>query len=161
MLGLEITMIPNQAILQADFADLGFGIRSLREPLKQAVREVVIPSIEDNFIAEGRPAWEPLSESRSRQKQQQGYPDQILVATGLLERIATQMSIWSFDGGYGSGEAQASVDNLGSADYGFYHQDGTFKMPPRPFLVFQDEDEDEVVQVFEDYIEMRATRAGF
>lgn len=161
MLPMTITMIPDSAVIQAEFADLGMGIRSLIEPLREAVKTVVIPSIGENFDSEGRPAWAPLSESRELQKAAQGYPYDILRATGQLERIATQLNIWNFDGGYGTGEAEASVDNLGNAEYGFFHQEGTYKMPERAFLLIQDEDLDEIVEVFEDYIAMRAARAGF
>lgn len=161
MLGMTITMIPNQAAIQASFFDLGMGIRSLREPLHEAVKTVVIPSIRENFDTGGRPAWEPLSESREMQKAAEGLPADILVASGKLNRTATQLNIWDFDGGYGSGEATASVDNLGNVDYGFFHQEGTQRMPERPFLLVQPEDEDGIVEVFERYIEKRALRAGF
>jgi phage gpG-like protein len=161
MFTMGVTMIPSSAVLMAQFEDFGVGIRSLIEPLKESVRNVVIPSIRENFDAEGRPSWEPLSESREAQKAVQGLPPDILTASGALRRIATQLNIWEFDGGYGSGEAVASITGFGDADYGELHMSGTERMPAREFAVLQEEDEDGILEVFDNYIAMRQARAGF
>lgn len=153
-------MVPNAAVMFAAFADVGAGIKSLRQPLKEAIQTVIAPSIRESFDT-GGPGWEPLSESRLAQKAAQGLPEDTLIASGTLRRVAGQLNIWSINGGYGSGEAVAFVSSLPGAEYGVFHDEGTYRMPQREFLYIKPEDEPKVEQVFEDYIRMRFQRAGF
>ena len=160
MFNMQITMFPTAPMMMAAFENVGAGIRSLREPLKESIQTIVAPSIRDNFDS-GGPGWAPLSESRAAQKAAQGLPEATLIASGNLRRVAGQLNIWSINGGYGGGNAEAFVSDLPGAEYGLFHDSGTYRMPQRAFLYIKPEDEGKIVQVFEDYVRMRFARAGF
>lgn len=158
---ISISISPSVASIDADFKELSAGIRSFREPLKRAIQGVVSPSFVRNFEVGGRPTWAPLSERRIAEKQALGYPLDTLIATGKLKQVAGQLNIWTIEGGYLTGEAQAYVAGLPGAEYGKYHTTGTRKMPARPFLLVQQDDADEIEITFMNYIAERLAKANF
>lgn len=130
-----------------------YGIRSFREPLTKSVREVVIPSIRNNFAAEGRPGWAPLAPSTVLSRQ--GASGPILNRTGRLLKVATQFNIWTYT------KDSAQITGIDSrVKYGKYHQGGTRKMPARPFIVLQDEDEEQIERIFAEWVDDRMRRVG-
>lgn len=134
-----------------DFAQ--HGIRSFREPLVKSIREVVIPSIRANFAAEGRPAWRPLAPATVIDRK--GASGPILDRTGKLLKVATQFNIWTYT------RESATITGIDSrVKYGKYHQGGTRKMPARPFIVLQDEDEEEIERIFYHWLDDRMRRVG-
>lgn len=134
-----------------DFAT--YGIRSFREPLTKSVREVVIPSIRKNFAAEGRPLWAPLAPATVIDRK--GASGPILDRTGRLLKVATQFNIWSYT------RDSATITGIDSrVKYGKYHQGGTRKMPARPFVVLQDEDEEQIERIFYVWLDARMRRVG-
>jgi phage gpG-like protein len=113
---------PSIGILARDVDKLSLDIRSFKEPLTRAVREVVVPSIKQNFAAEGRPdGWEPLTPETLERKQSAGFGGKpILERTGALRRAATSMGIWTIT------TTSATVKDLPSnVFYGAVHQGGT------------------------------------
>lgn len=107
---------PTIGLVAKDIEILGLNLRSFKEPLERSVREVMIPSITRNFDEEGRPAWEPLSESTVNIR---GTSGPILNRTGALKEAATSFSIWSI------GETSATIRGLPSnVWYGAIHQQG-------------------------------------
>lgn len=127
------------------------GIKSFREPLTKSVREVVIPSIRKNFASEGRPHWRPLAPATVLSR---GASGPILDRTGRLRKVATQFNIWSYS------RDQATITGLDSrVEYAKYHQGGTQKMPQRPFVLFQDEDEQAIEEIFYTWLDMRMRRS--
>lgn len=160
MYSMTFTLIPTAPVMMAKFDLAAAGIKSLREPLKNSIQQVIAPSIRERFDV-GGPGWEPLSESRLMQKEAQGLPEDTLIAHGTLRRVAGQLSIWKIEGGYGSGEAQAYVTGLPGAEYGVIHDAGGERMPQREFLYVAPEDEDKIEEVFDKFIAERLNRAGF
>lgn len=151
-------------ILAGDLQDFAqYGIRSFREPLEMSVRQVVIPSIRKNFAAEGRPAWRPLAlatvvdraKLQSLGKIKTGASGPILDRTGKLKKVATQLNIWSYT------RESATITGIDSrVKYATYHQTGTRKMPARPFILLQDEDEERIEQIFYHWLDGRMRKVG-
>lgn len=54
---VQMFFTPSMGIMARRVDKLGLDIRSFREPLKRAIRNVVIPSIAENFAVGGRPSW--------------------------------------------------------------------------------------------------------
>jgi phage gpG-like protein len=157
---------------------LGMDIRSFREPLTRAIKQVMIPSFHANFDAEGRPPWEPLRQSTIEKR---GSAHPILNRSGKLRRRITQLSRWDIK------TETAAIKSLPSdVFYGYYHQSGIegetiseltdirsasgvgFEMreaqfggvAQRRFVMFQDDDQDEILRVFGDWLDERALLAG-
>lgn len=99
--GLTAAMVPTLqfspsiGIAAGRIDKLGMDIRSFREPLTRAVREVIVPSIRENFDAGGRPAWEPLADATLALRQSRGISgSKPLTVSGALRRGASQINIW-------------------------------------------------------------------
>lgn len=117
IVSVKFDIRPSVGIVAKDIDRLGLDIRSWREPLTQAIKTVIIPSIRKNFDVGGRPPWEPLSAGTIKNRGYEAWP--ILKVTGTLKRRATQLNIWSI------GQTSATVRTLPSdAFYGVYHQAG-------------------------------------
>lgn len=95
----------------------------------EKIRELMYESVRRNFFEGGRPAWMPRKKS---------YPWPILrkSAGGMFDSIQRE-----------SAKAYAEVWVPDSIRYARYHQDGTSKMVARPFMMFQDEDYDEILKI--------------
>lgn len=119
------------------------SIRSLRVPLTKSVKEVIIPSIRQNFNAEGRPSWAELKPATIKKRK---YAHPILNDKGILRRRALQFNIWTID------KDSAQITGLDSrVDYAGYHQSGTSKMPQRAFVMYQPEDIQKINDIFYDF----------
>lgn len=155
MYNFDVTILPPPTMIAADYAEVGLQIKSFREPLKRSIQQVMAPSFAKNFDAGGRPAWEPLADSTLADKAALGYPDDILIRTGKLKRVAQQLNIWNIT------TEEAYVDNLPNAEYGFFHEGGTRFMPQRIFMDVTEQDEDAIAEVFENWIGERFASRGF
>jgi phage gpG-like protein len=131
---------------------MGLDIRSMREPLKRSIQQVIAPSFGQNFVSMGRPeGWQQLSDATLMNKTRYNYPDDILVRTGLLRKTIQQLNIWTIS------RTEATIQGLpDKIAYGVYHQTGTTNMPARPFAVLQDEDIDKIQEIFADWMLERA-----
>lgn len=107
---------PSVGILARKVDKLGLDIRSFKEPLKRAVKQVMIPSIRTNFAVGGRPGWEPLAESTILRRKGSSKP---LVRSGKLSKTMQQLNIWDIDK-----EKAIILDLPGSIWYGKVHQAG-------------------------------------
>jgi phage gpG-like protein len=106
---------PSIGIVAKRIDRLGLDIRSFRVPLTRAVKQVMIPSIQENFSSGGRPPWPALAEETVARKKS----DQILIATGALRRVMGQINIWSI------GPTTATIRDLPpTVKYGLVHQAG-------------------------------------
>lgn len=111
-----VTFGPTMGIAAGRIAKLGLDIRSFRVPLTRAIKNVMVPSIKRNFDVGGRPAWEPLAEDTVLIR---GDSGPILVRSGTLARVASQMNIWDIT------TTSAVVRDIpGDAWYGKVHQGG-------------------------------------
>jgi phage gpG-like protein len=188
----SITFSPTLGITARRVDKLGLDIRSFREPLTRSIREVVGPSIRENFDKGGRPnQWDPLAadtpEIQSRIHNIGPHP--ILVRTGLMKRVMSQINIWTItgesailksvpssiwyatvqQGGYGgNGAKKASAksskerlrENIARARRG--ESTGVRRIAPipaRPFVLLQSGDLDAINQVFEKWLGERVDRA--
>ena len=179
----RITFSPTIGISTRRIDKLGADIRSFREPLKEAIQKVIIPSIRLNFDSGGRPAWVPLSAATLEIRKRFGIGgSKILVRTGALRRTLGTFQIWSVD------TNQAILENLpASVSYGVIHQAGygtrstrqrmgtagrstkkgliqVFKsgsdndgpyIPARPFVLLQPKDVTAIEAVFAEWLQKR------
>lgn len=147
---------PSPAIIAASIDKLGMDIRSFREPLKRAIKEVMIPSFRKNFTQGGRPSWQPLSDVTVELR---GSATPILIRSGRLMRTMEQESIWTVT------EEHAVIENLPQQVwYGMLHQSGNRRKsvtPARPFALIQPEDEEKILEVFDNWFAERAARVGW
>ena len=197
---------PSLGIVAKDIDRLAMDIRSMREPLRRSVRDVMVPSIRRNFDQGGRPAWEPLAPATIARRNYSAWP--ILERSGKLRRGVTTISVWTIT------QTAATIKDLPERIwYGKVHQAGsegsgggggkwftayqkkasellgfgatkkeindlaykifdkrqqrhgpapvsTAEIPARPFAVFQEEDLDDIQEVFADWLEERARRVG-
>jgi phage gpG-like protein len=192
---------PTLGILARDVDKLGIDIRSFREPLTRAVKEVMIPSIKKNFDSQGRPGWEPLAEDTLLLRDRIGKTGPILNRSGLLKRNMSYQTMWSI-----TQEFAIIKDLPQRVWYGKVHQEGRNSMrtrmksevqkaakqgiklspdkaaqivqaridqellsgqgskhsstniPARPFVMFQDEDYDDIEEVFGKWLQERIDR---
>ncbi len=119
------------------------GQDDYKEPLEESVDQVLAPSISLNFDVEGRPSWEPLAPSTVAAK----GSNAILIASG-------EMATWAEDpGSWDISSTEAAL--VGGPDYAVYHQEGTSKMPARPFAVVQPDDMDDIENIFWDWLDRK------
>jgi phage gpG-like protein len=186
--GVDFEFQPSIGLIAARIDKLALDIRSFREPLTRAVKEVMIPSFRRNFEEEGRPGWAELAPYTVSRR---GTNHPILDRTGTLKRVATQLNFWDISrngavisrmpakawygtihqagiGGF-SKNLQAAEKNLGAGTRGrevvkeaFDIMDesggdkrGTAAIPARPFVMFQEEDEYNIAEVFFDWLNNR------
>lgn len=139
-------------VLAADLDQLGFNIRSFKEPLTKSVRQVIIPSIRENFESGGRPPWQELDVSTIAKRIREGYgiwPP--LTKTGALKKKATAAGIWTID-------RSSAIMQDPKIKYAKYHQAGTTRMPQRAFAMIQDEDEEATERIFALWLDERIRR---
>jgi phage gpG-like protein len=174
---------PSVGISARKLDKLGIDIRSFREPLKRSIREVMVPSIRQNFDSGGRPAWVPLHDFTVKKKKGDARP---LIRTGSLRRVATQMNIWTIDtekamvtdlpqsvwygkvhqAGYEGNAGGASTKQLVNTATGAIieiedeGEAGSGAIPARPFIVMQNEDVNNIDRVFTDWLGERIAAAG-
>ena len=112
-------------------------------PIMRDISVLLLESVQTNFKMEGRPKkWSPLSSSTKASKiKRRGSWQPILVDSGLLRK--------SNDTDYGSNYAKV----VNPTKYGIFHQLGTRKMPARPFMVLQDSDKANIIDLMRRYIE--------
>lgn len=107
---------PSLGIVAKQLDAFGEAIKDMREPLTKSVREVMGPSIQQNFVSGGRPTWEPLSPATLARRKDDGA---ILVRTGSLGNVASSPRIWSI------GSTSATIRDLPEKVwYGKVHQEG-------------------------------------
>lgn len=160
---IDYSFHPSLLILAGEMETFGLNVKSFREPLTRAVRQVMIPSIQDNFNAGGRPSWEPLSAATEQIKFALGADQGTLVRTGSLKRNMGYLSMWTID------TSQAAIQGLPERiAYGGIHQAGTnsgsgrgSNIPARPFVAIQDADEDKIEAVFDQWLSERQAAAGW
>lgn len=174
---------PTLGIAAARLNKFGMDIRSFHQPLERAVRQVVIPSIRANFDSEGRPPWEDLTETTIGRRQYLGYaPGPILNRSGQLERAAVALARWRITKNtavftnlpekvwYGVVHQAGAEGTAGRGGFSKFIEHGKSKdtkkfggqtpeIPPRPFVQLQPEEEDQIQEIFLEWLEERRDRA--
>ncbi len=179
---IEMHFEPSMGIMARKVDKLGLDIRSFKEPLKRSIRQVMIPSIAQNFTVGGRPPWYPLEDSTVNKK----GSEKPLVTTGKLARNMTYMSIWHIDREkafiadlpqriwYGKVHQAGARFNIPATGFKIVHVSylGTTlgrpdkgggnvgEIPARPFVTVQQQDIEEIERVFELWLNERIVKAG-
>jgi phage gpG-like protein len=92
----QLTFSPSIGIIARNIDKMGIDIRSFKEPLKRAVQQVIIPSIQQNFEEEGRPPWDPYSASTLDIRERLGDPvNKLLNKTGDLQNVMQRYNLWT------------------------------------------------------------------
>lgn len=190
-----LTFEPSIGISAGKLLAMSAGIESMKDPLTQAVKEVMTKSIAQNFATGGRPTWEPLSEATVSIR---GSSEPVLVRSGNLARVAITEDIWTITdkaaiirdlpddvwygkvhqagyegasmsalikkhGGDISAAMEAHTNSLLNALAGTEDLTGQSRtspsIPARPFLDFQDEDEDDIERIFENWLGVEFDKA--
>lgn len=143
-----------QAYIDArDIERLAASVRTFRVPLERSLNQVVIPAIQKNFDAEGRPKWAPLSAetllTRKTDKKTVGRQVKILDRTGFLKRVATQKNLWDVKDDQ---LLLRSVYFSQRVKYSSFHQTGTRNMPQRVFMSLAGDDVEKVEEVFDEWL---------
>jgi phage gpG-like protein len=180
--GIEMFFEPSMVISAGKVDKLGLLIRSFREPLKRAVKDVMIPSIHKNFTVSGRPKWSPLAADTVLMKTYSpglGYIHKPLIRTGLLQKTMLQQNIWHIDPEratiaqlpdkifYGaiqqagtSGGKTFSLKNVTTGRIELHTEGTDGQIPARPFVVVQEEDIVKIQEVFGVWLDERIAMAG-
>jgi phage gpG-like protein len=147
----------NANILRDSVFRMARQFGNMTEPLTKSVREVVTPSIIKNFASGGRPDWVPLSQSRIEQRLRSSNPSlRVLIDTEKLALAATSKFIWRIS------PTQADMDALDNiVPYAKFHQAGTKNMPQRQFALLQARDVDQIVDIFDKWIESMTNKRDF
>jgi phage gpG-like protein len=150
---IPIGSFRNQVMkLSNDAQNMAKEFGNMKEPLNDSIDKVIIPSIENNFRRGGRPSWERLADSTVERL---GSSSPILDETGVMRNVATSKRIWNVDN-------FSAIMNLSDPDYAKYHQTGTADMPQRVFAVLQNEDMNNIEEIFDAWVnEMVASRGGW
>lgn len=151
---LTIDIRPNLHAMALQFGEIS-TIKSFREPLEKSIRQVMSPSFVRNFEYSGRPVrWRELAPATQKKRGVTAMP---LVKSLTLVKVVNQRNIWQINGPKGT----AQVTNLARAPYGAVHQTGARYIPERPFLLFQNQDIDDIEEIFEDWYTRRLAAANF
>lgn len=140
------------------------GIRSYKEPLEKAWKDVVRPRIESNFRGEqdaNGDKFIQLAESTRKQRRNEGFSEAhpILRRTNKLFETALQKNIWTFN----TKQAHLNVDALTSrVPYAMYLQEGAEanNLPPRPYLSLNEADAERIEEIFGNYLMKREVVAA-
>jgi len=177
---LELHFEPSIGIITKRLDTLGKELKDFRTPLRRAIRQVVIPSIQTNFNVGGRPTWAALDEATVRRKKGNNRP---LVRSGALQRGMKDQGIWTVgrqtafladlpssiwygkvhQAGFGTSEETFSVLNTatGKSETHTMRDIGAGGVPARPFVMIQPEDEEEIERVFDEWLAEKIAQAGF
>lgn len=129
--------------LQAAIELLDRNIQDFKEPLAASLELVIIPSIRKNFEVGGRPKWAPLSYPYRVYRQ----PKPILMQTEKMFRATQSISNWRVT------RSEVIMTGVAGVPYAGLHQSGTRKMPARPYAMFQPDDVEQIVQIFEIWVD--------
>ncbi len=162
--GLSFSWIPLPVVMTLAFDSFGLSVRSYREPLNEAIRKVMIPAIDHKFDTEGAPEyWQPLQQETIDNRSYWDYDaGPILQRSRKLRKKVTQINLWTVT------SDQAFVSEI-PADvyYGGIMQEGTMdlegqggQIPPRPFLVLEEKDMNDIEEIFFNWVEKKALEKG-
>lgn len=149
------TYSPRMRAFQLD--NLSQKLSSYEVPFTRSVREVLAPSIKQNFNDGGRPAWADLKDSTVRRK---GHNRPLIRGGKGSKRLSWRASAfvrWSFKSNTVEYE-MPDVPYFRYQQIGFDHVGGTH-VPARPFAMIQPVDRDRVERIFNEWAEETINKA--
>lgn len=161
---LDLVILPSPLAMQFALDEIGDELRTFRTPLERSVREVLRPSIQQNFEEGGRPPWELLADSTIIAREYEGTGTDPLIRTGKLMTSATALSRWSYTqeeatfGPLPVSVAYGEVQHFGSNSSGF---GGSTVIPSRPWADVQESDLDNIEGVFFEWVREKVAVRGF
>lgn len=165
---IDIDFKPLPIIVAGQFGALSAKIKSLKAPLQEAVKTVVIPSIRKNFDVGGRPAWTELAEGTIQNRAREGYgPTPILQRSRKGRNAATAMARWVFTkeeaymgANFPPSAAYMPIHQIADTEDVFTGASGTAYLPGRPFAVIQTQDSTAIERVFAKWFTRKAAEVG-
>lgn len=177
---------PSVAIIARKYDTLGHNLKDFRTPLRRSINEVIIPSIQMNFHKHGRPRWARLEENTVANKGGNMVP---LQRSGRLMNTMKSSKLWTItrntayladlpqsiwygkvhQAGLGAHDVQDEYEygasSTGRASdtssvIGRFNEGEEGSIPPRPFVMIQPQDEDNIERVFEIWMEEQIIKAG-
>jgi phage gpG-like protein len=159
---------PSLGITAARINKLGADINDFKDILRKCIREVVIPSIQTNFTSGGRPPWPPRSQETIEFRAMMGEDigPSVMIRSGALMGAMNDIGLWTI-----TDDFAILTDIPDSVWYGKVHQAGfggktssagkheIAAIPARPFVMFQPEDEDRILELFEEWLGEKIQRA--
>ena len=141
---------PNQQAIERGLRRLEERVGNLT-PVLTDIGEMLINSFRARWNAgedsEGNP-WTPLKDSTLERKAKLGQPADVLVGYRQLQKL--NKAITSAGGlSIGTGEDYGAIHQLGG-EAG--PRDRRVTIPARPFLGLSSEDEDQILEIIEEYI---------
>lgn len=139
---LSFDWSPEPVVVAEDFYKSAAALENLEVPLTMSI-PAVIGGIQQVFDEEG-PGWAPWSESYAPYAQ--AHNSGILDQSGALRGGATSEGSFAVVGdvlGFTGGAAPG---------YWVFHQEGTRRMPARPFVTLTPESELAVLAIFEEWL---------
>ena len=118
-------------------------------PVMKNIAGILAYSTEENFKSEGRPdKWKDLADSTKKQREKNGHwPGQILQVTGQL--ASSINTYYDNDSAViGSNLEYAAIHQLG----GQTGKNKSVDIPARPYILLQQEDEKNIIDVITDYL---------
>jgi len=131
------------------FTSWARSVKKFDEPFQRSVKEVMAPSLSENFKSGGRPSWAPLAAYTVDKK----GGGQILVETGKLRDVAGSPGSWSM--------SNDSIELTDVPQYGRYQDTGFYNVPfdthvpSRQWALYQPGDIDGVEDVFVEWVEQK------
>ena len=116
-------------------------------PAMRAAAGIMNDAVEENFEAEGRPAWKSLAASTLKQRAKEGSTGKILQRRGNLARSITRH--YDADSAVvGTNTVYAAIHNFG----GKAGRGNKVEIPAREFLHLEPEDEDDIERSFAKFL---------
>lgn len=169
MFNFNIRVSPSIGMLAGNLSRFAGDIRSTKEPMQKAVREVIKDRIADNFAWETDsgikwPPMAPVTPFMPYRRNRAGQFKPLLDVTGTLLRTALADARWNFDGQKGEAWIPYNTFQGTAAPYGFYQHEGAFTtglgfqhvIPARPFFSINNaKDLPRMEEIFSDWIGTR------
>ena len=147
---------PRMRAFQLD--NLSSKLGSYKVPFTRSVREVLAPSIKQNFNDGGRPSWQPLRVSTVRRK---GHDRPLIRGGKGSKRLSWRASAykrWKVTDKAAEYELP-NVPYFRHQQEGFIHFGSGERVPARPFAMIQPTDRDRVERIFNEWAEETINKA--
>lgn len=138
----------NNTEIEKYLLELAKKAENLR-PVMKNIAGILAYSTEENFKSEGRPdKWKDLADSTKKQREKKGHwPGQILQVTGQL--ASSINTYYDNDSAViGSNLEYAAIHQLG----GQAGKNESVDIPARPYILLQQKDEKNIIDVITDYL---------
>lgn len=134
MFSMNMIMDIGLVLMMEDMREGQDRMKDTSPGMIRVVKEVVIPAIDKNFIAGGRPGWAPLDAATINQRGREGSGATPLIRSGNLLEEATSFDNWVVS------QDDAVMVLPENAEYGYVHEDGSANVPARPFMEIPEDD---------------------